>query len=144
VARELTCESTLKKLGLCLRLHAENPWVPHSRIDLLHALNIDIQNVTEERDCSSTVLMELWDYQCEETENLQLVEINVENVHVILTRCHFTDLVRAVRRNHPTLLETVTAISGQRYESVHTVAIRGATTRIIGSNSTSGLGCSPR
>jgi hypothetical protein len=59
--------------------------------------------------------MEFWDFQCEENENLQLVEINVENVHGILTRCHFTDLVRAVRRNHPTLLETVTSVLNQRY-----------------------------
>jgi hypothetical protein len=50
-----------------------------------------------------------------ESDNLQLVEIHVEAVHGILTRCHFTDLLRAVRRNHATLLETVTAILGQRY-----------------------------
>jgi hypothetical protein len=95
LARELTGETTLKKLGLCLQLHAENPWVPHSRIDLLGALNIDLQDIFEERDCDSTVLREFRDFQCAEPDNLPLVEIHVEVVHGILTRCHFTDLIRS-------------------------------------------------
>jgi hypothetical protein len=48
-------------------------------------------------------------------ENLEIVEIHLESVHGILTRCHFTDLVRAVRQEHPTLLDVVTSILGQRY-----------------------------
>jgi hypothetical protein len=115
LARQLTGETMLKKLGLCLALHAENPWVPNSRINLLDVLNIDLQNVTAERDYDSTVLRGSWDFQCPEADNLPLVEVHLEAVHGILIRCDFSDLLETVRRNHATLLETVTAILGHRY-----------------------------
>jgi hypothetical protein len=82
---------------------------------LLSALNINLAEIIEERDYDSTALMEIWDFQCPENENLEIVQVYLESVHGILTRCHFTDLVQAVRRNHPTLLETVTLILNQRY-----------------------------
>jgi hypothetical protein len=59
--------------------------------------------------------MEIWGLSVCGNENLEIVEINIESVHGILTRCLFTDLVQAVRHEHPTLLETVTSILGQRY-----------------------------
>jgi hypothetical protein len=115
IERELTCGTTLREMGLCLSLHAENPWVPHGRIDLLQALNINIEDVCDERDYCPSVLMEFWDYQCPEVENLEVIQVHIEAVHGILTRCHFTDLVQAVRPNHSTLLETVTSILSYQY-----------------------------
>jgi hypothetical protein len=53
LSREMACESTLNELGLCLRLNAESPWTPLGRIDLLSALNIDLQEIIEERDYDS-------------------------------------------------------------------------------------------
>jgi hypothetical protein len=115
LSQEINWESTWANIGLTLNLHSQDPWTPHSRINLLHALNVDVEQIIDRRNYDSTPLMEFWDFQCEEEENLEVVEVNIESVHGMLTRCHFTHLIRAVRRNHPTLLETVTAILGQRY-----------------------------
>jgi hypothetical protein len=78
-----------------------------------------------------------------ENENLQLVEINVESVHGILIRCHFTDLVRAVRHEHPTLLETNCNFRTKIW-NIYTVAACGATTRINVDDWPGGLGCNLR
>jgi hypothetical protein len=115
IERELTCGTTLREMGLCLSLHAENPWVPHGRIDLLQSLNIDIQDVLENRDYCPSVLMGFWDYQCPADENLELIHVHMETVHGILIRCDFSDLLESVRGNHATLLETVVAILGHQY-----------------------------
>jgi hypothetical protein len=126
---EITGESTWAYIGLTLNLHSQNPWTPHSRIDWLSALNVDLEQIVESRDYDSTPLMEFCDFQCVENENLQVVEINVESVHGILIRCHFTDLVRAVRHEHPTLLETNCNFRTKIW-NIYTVAACGATTRI--------------
>jgi hypothetical protein len=115
IARELTSETMLKEFGLCLALHAENPWVPHSRINILEVLNVDLQQVLTERDYSSAILQEFWNFQGPEGDNLPLVEVHVEAVHGIFIRCDFRDLLDRVRQNHATLLEAVIAILGHRY-----------------------------
>jgi hypothetical protein len=115
LSQEITWDSTWTNIGLTLNSHAEDPWTPHSRIDLLSAVNVDLAEIVEGRAYDSVPLMEIWNPECEEEENLEVVEANVENVHGILTRCEFTHLARAVRHEHPTLLETITAILGQRY-----------------------------
>jgi hypothetical protein len=115
LARELTSETMLKEFGLCLALHAENPWVPHSRINILEVLNVDLQHVLTERDYDSAILQEFWNFQGPDADNLPLVEVHVEAVHGIFIRCDFTDLVQAVRQKHSTLLESIIAILSHRY-----------------------------
>jgi hypothetical protein len=115
IERELTCGTTLREMGLCLSLHAENPWTPHGRIDLLQSLNINIQDVLETRDYCSNELTQFWDFQCRQDENLEVVEVHIEAVHGILIRYDFRNLLDRVRENHATLLEAVIAILGHRY-----------------------------
>jgi hypothetical protein len=120
IERELTCGTTLREMGLCLSLHAENPWTPHGRIDLLQSLNIDIQAVLEDRPYCPDPLMEFWDFQCEQGENLEVVEVHIEAVHGILIRYDFRDLLESVRGNHATLLEAVIAILGHDKYGLYT------------------------
>jgi hypothetical protein len=54
-----------------------------------------LQQVLTERDYSSAILQEFWNFQGPEGDNLPLVEVHVEAVHGILIRYDFRDLLDA-------------------------------------------------
>jgi hypothetical protein len=84
VRREIGWASTWSCIGLTLNLHAENPRTPHSRIDILGTVNVDLSEIVEKVAYDSAPLLALWSPELEDEENLEMVSANVESVHAEL------------------------------------------------------------
>jgi hypothetical protein len=73
VRRDIGWDPTWSYIGLTLNSHAENPRTPHSRTDILGAVNVDLSEIVENVAYDSAPLLALWSPELDEQENLDRV-----------------------------------------------------------------------
>jgi hypothetical protein len=107
-------ESALRVLGASWYLHS-NAELVRSKIDILAVFNVDLRDILEVVPVDCADLIVLWDLNADDADNLEVVSLHVEAVHVLTYEYDFRALLREVQSKHASLLDAVVCVLKQHY-----------------------------